>query len=89
VSSRRITVLPGLTTKVRRGLRKAVIGQVRVPDSTTEVTQVRELLAGVQLAGSIVTVDAVHACTATAEYIAGAAAGGGRDADCLLAVKGN
>ena len=60
-----------------------------MPDGTTEVTQVRELLAGVQLAGSIVTVDAVHACTATAEYIAGPAAVGGRDADCLLAVKGN
>jgi hypothetical protein len=34
-----------------------VIAQVRLPDATTEVTQVAELLDTVDLAGSVVTAD--------------------------------
>ena len=50
---------------------RVVIGQVRVPDDTTEVTQVKGLLAGVDLDGAVVTADAVHACRETAGHIAG------------------
>ena len=35
--------------------RKVIIGQVRVPDDTTEVTQVKALLSDVELRGAMVT----------------------------------
>jgi hypothetical protein len=50
---------------------KVIIGQVRVPDGTTEVTQAKALLAGVDLENAVVTADAVHSCRETAQYIAG------------------
>ena len=50
---------------------KTVIAQVRVPDDTTETTQVRELLDAVDLRNAVVTADAAHACRETAQYIAG------------------
>jgi predicted transposase YbfD/YdcC len=68
---------------------KAVIGQVRVPDDTTEVTQVKALLSGVDLDGAVVTADAAHACRETAQYIAGKEEEGGRESDYFLLVKGN
>lgn len=68
---------------------KAVIAQVRVPDETTEVTQVRELLEPVGLQNAVVTADAAHACRETADYIAGPGEDGGRDSDYFLFVKGN
>jgi predicted transposase YbfD/YdcC len=68
---------------------KAVIGQVRVPDGTTEVTQVKALLGDVDLRGAVVTADAAHSCTETAQYIAGKEEEGGRESDYLLFVKGN
>ena len=61
-----------------------VIAQHRIPDDTNEITQVRELLGPVDLAGAVVTADAAHAQHDTAEYIAG-----DREADYLLTVKGN
>jgi predicted transposase YbfD/YdcC len=68
---------------------KAVIAQHRIPDETTETTQVRELLEHVDLDGAVVTADAVNAQRDTAEYIAGPAEDGGRDSAYFLFVKGN
>ena len=50
---------------------KAVIAQHRIPDDTTETTQVKELLEPVDLEDAVVTADAAHACQETAEYIVG------------------
>src|ERR1700689_4121103 len=61
-----------------------IIAQHRIPDDTNEITQVRELLDPVDLAGAVVTADAAHAQHDTAGYIAGE-----RKADYLLTVKGN
>jgi predicted transposase YbfD/YdcC len=69
--------------------KKVVIGQVRVPDETTEVTQVKALLGDVDLRGAVVTADAVHSCRETAQYIAGNEEDGGRESDYFLFVKGN
>jgi predicted transposase YbfD/YdcC len=68
---------------------KVIIGQVRVPDGTTEVTQVKELLRDVDLENAVVTADAAHSCRETAQYIAGKEEDGGREADYFLFVKGN
>jgi predicted transposase YbfD/YdcC len=62
----------------------AVIAQHRIPDETTETTQVKALLSPADLTGAVVTADAVHVSRETAEYIAGE-----RGADYLLSVKGN
>ena len=61
-----------------------IIAQYRIPDGTNEITQVRELLDPVDLAGVVVTADAAHAQRGTAEYL-----GAERQADYLLAVKGS
>ena len=50
---------------------KIMIAQHRIPDETTETTQVRELLDSVDLRNAVVTADAAHAQRDTAEYIAG------------------
>jgi predicted transposase YbfD/YdcC len=68
---------------------KAVIAQVRVPDDTTESTQVKALLDTVDLKNAVVTADAAHSSTETARYIAGKAEDGGRESDYFLYVKGN
>ena len=68
---------------------KMIIAQHRIPDETTETTQVKELLEPVDLHGAVVTADAAHAQRETAEYIAGRGEDGGRDADYFLFVKGN
>jgi len=68
---------------------KVIIGQVRVPDDTTEVTQVKALLSGVDLENAVVTADAAHSCRETAQYIAGREEDGGRESDYVLFVKGN
>ena len=57
---------------------KAVIAQHRIPDDTTETTQVRELLEHVDLDGAVVTADAANAQRDTAGYIAGNEEDGGR-----------
>ena len=61
-----------------------IIAQTRIPDDTTETTQVKALLDPVDLTGAVVTADAAHASRETAAYIAGQ-----RGADYLLTVKGN
>jgi predicted transposase YbfD/YdcC len=63
---------------------KVMIAQHRIPDETTETTQVRELLDSVDLQNAVVTADAAHAQHETAEYIAGE-----RGSDYFLFVKGN
>ncbi len=68
---------------------KAVIGQVRVPDGTTETTQVKALLDAMDLRDAVVTADAAHSSAETAQYIAGKEEDGGREADYFLFVKGN
>ena len=50
---------------------KMIIAQHRIPDETTETTQVRELLDSVDLRNAVITADAAHAQRETAEYIAG------------------
>jgi DDE_Tnp_1-associated/Transposase DDE domain len=61
-----------------------VVAQLRVPVDTTEVTQVQALLAGLDLAGRVLTGDAAHTQRDTAEYIVVM-----RHADYVLQVKAN
>ena len=68
---------------------KVIIAQHRIPDDTNEITQVKALLENVDLAGAVVTADAVNAQRDTAGYIAGPGDDGGRASDYLLFVKGN
>ncbi len=68
---------------------KVIIAQHRIPDETTETTQVKALLDAVDLDNAVVTADAAHACRETAEYIAGKKEDGGRESDYFLLVKGN
>jgi len=63
---------------------KVIIAQHRIPDETTETTQVRELLESVNLENAVVTADAAHSQRETARYIAGE-----RESDYFLFVKGN
>lgn len=60
-----------------------VIAQIRVPDGTTEVTQVAALLDQVDLVGAVVTGDAAHTQIGTAAYICG------REGDYVLTLKAN
>ena len=66
-----------------------MIAQHRIPDQTTETTQVKALLDIVDLGNAVVTADAAHAQRETADYIAGKIEDGGRDADYAVTVKGN
>ena len=68
---------------------KAIIAQHRIPDETTETTQVKALLEDVDLDGAVVTADAVNAQRDTADYIAGPEEDGGRGSAYFLFVKGN
>ena len=68
---------------------KAVIAQHRIPDETTETTQVKELLENVDLDGAVVTADAVNAQRDTADYIAGPEEDTGRGSAYFLFVKGD
>jgi predicted transposase YbfD/YdcC len=68
---------------------KVVIAQHRIPDETTETTQVKELLDAVDLENAVVTADAAHAQRETAEYIAGSKDDGNRGSDYFLFLKGN
>jgi predicted transposase YbfD/YdcC len=69
--------------------RKVIIAQHRIPDDTTEVTQVKELLEPVDLHNAVVTADAAHACRETADYIAGKKQDGNRGSEYFLFVKAN
>src|SRR6266545_2582856 len=61
----------------RAGRRRAVAA------TTNQTTQLAPLLDGVDLAGRVVTADALHTTPAQARYLIG------RDADSVLTVKGN
>lgn len=61
-----------------------VVAQVGVPACTTEVTQVRALLGGLDLKGFAVTGDAAHTQRDTASYLVDE-----READYVLQVKAN
>lgn len=60
-----------------------VLGQVKVPDKSNEITAVPRLLDMLDLAGSIVTIDAMGCQKEIAQQIVA------NDADYVLAVKGN
>jgi|ERR1017187_3307549 hypothetical protein len=60
-----------------------IISQIRVPDGTTEVTQVKTLLDPVELTGAVVTGDAARTLHTTAAYLIG------RGARYVLTLKGN
>jgi hypothetical protein len=45
-----------------------VIAQIRIPDGTTEVTQVAALLDPVDLAGAVITADACRASTTMRQF---------------------
>jgi predicted transposase YbfD/YdcC len=63
------------------------IAQVKVPDGTNEITQVKQLLDNIEgehHARVVVTLDAAHTQHETAEYIAGE-----RGFDYIMTVKGN
>jgi predicted transposase YbfD/YdcC len=61
-----------------------VLGQITIPEGTTETTQVGTLLDEMDIAGALVTADAAHTCADTARYLAGDC-----HADYLLTIKGN
>lgn len=61
-----------------------VLGQVRVPETTTEATQVEELLEPMDIDGGLLTADAAHTSDDTAAYVVA-----DKHADYLLQVKGN
>jgi predicted transposase YbfD/YdcC len=62
----------------------AVLGQVAVAAKTNEIPAVRDLLKGfTDLAGAVITLDALHTQGDTAQVILG------RDADYVMTVKGN
>jgi len=60
-----------------------VLAQRAVAATTNETTQLAPLLDGVDLAGRVVTADALHTTPGEARYLIG------RDADYVLTVKGN
>ena len=60
-----------------------VLGQLAVPDTSNEIPAVPALLELLDLGGAVVTLDALHTQTATAQTIRG------RGADYVLALKDN
>lgn len=62
---------------------RLVLGQVKVDDKSTEVTAIPELLRFLELAGCIVTIDAIGTQSAIAGQIID------QEADYVLALKGN
>jgi len=62
---------------------RLVLGQIKVADKSNEITAVPELLRALELAGCIVTVDALNCQKNIAKEIKEA------DADYVLALKGN
>jgi len=61
-----------------------VIAQLQIPEGTNEITQVKALLAGTDLTGTVITGDAAHAQHATAAHLALE-----RGGDYALTVKAN
>jgi predicted transposase YbfD/YdcC len=63
---------------------RVIVAQREVPEGTNETTQMQDLLDPLDLDGVVVTGDAAHTQTDTADYIAEEC-----DADYFLTVKGN
>ncbi|CND76458.1 transposase for IS2404 [Mycobacterium tuberculosis] len=68
----------------RKGQAPVTVAQIAVPEGTTETTQVKALLDGLDIDGALVTMDAAHTCAATARHLVK-----DKNADYLMAVKGN
>jgi predicted transposase YbfD/YdcC len=79
----RLVLFSAMTHRSRRQ-DAVVLGQIRVPEGTTETTQVRALLDQADIAGALVTADAAHTCAETARYLVE-----NKNADYLLTIKGN
>jgi Transposase DDE domain len=77
-------VLLAAMTHRAPGQDAVVLGQVAVPEGTTETTQVRTLLDLIDITGALVTADAAHTCADTARYLVEDCG-----ADYLLTIKGN
>jgi predicted transposase YbfD/YdcC len=74
---------PHLVAALAHGI-GAVLGQVAVDAKSNEIPALRELLkAFASLAGAVITIDALHTQTDTAQAITG------RHADYVMTVKGN
>jgi predicted transposase YbfD/YdcC len=74
---------PHLVAALAHGI-GAVLGQVAVEEKSNEIPAVRELLkAFADLAGAVITIDAMHTQGDTAQVITG------RGADYVMTVKGN
>jgi predicted transposase YbfD/YdcC len=74
---------PHLVAALAHGI-GAVLGQVAVPAKTNEIPAVRDLLKGfADLAGAVITIDAMHMQSDTAQVILD------RHADYVMTVKGN
>ena len=74
---------PHLVAALAHGI-GAVLGQAAVDAKSNEIPAVRELLkAFASLAGAVITIDALHAQSDTAQVITG------RQADYVMTVKGN
>lgn len=61
----------------------ATIGQVQVGAKTNEIPMLEVLLAPIDITGAVITIDALHTQTATAEHITG------RGGHYVMTVKGN
>jgi predicted transposase YbfD/YdcC len=61
-----------------------VLGQVRVPAGTNEITQVKPLLEAMDLQDALITTDAAHTQVETARYLVE-----DKKADYLMPLKGN
>lgn len=61
----------------------ATIGQVQVGVKTNEIPMLEVLLAPIDITGAVITIDALHTQTATAEHITG------RGGHYVMTVKGN
>ncbi|MGH3897260.1 MAG: ISAs1 family transposase [Pseudonocardiaceae bacterium] len=61
-----------------------VIAQRQIPDKGSEITQLGALVAELDLAGTVVTVDALHTQRATAEHLVSV-----KHADYLMTIKAN
>ena len=74
---------PHLVAALAHGI-DAVLGQVAVHAKSNEIPAVRDLLkAFTSLAGAVITIDALHTQSDTAQVITG------RGADYVMTVKGN
>lgn len=62
---------------------RMVLGQVKIDDKSNEITAISELLKSLELKGFLVSIDVMGCQRKIAEQIVK------RDADYLLAVKGN